>query len=105
LKISNTRKIGLISQEEDITIDIKNAYLITEINFDGLSNSANLSTYFSVEDYNIKTETYLIKNKSISINIGGFNNSGTESISKTLTKTDDESYKSQYDKKFEIINY
>ena len=105
LKISCTKDIGLKKKEEDITIDIKNVYLITEINFDGLSNTANLSTYFNVEDYNIRTETYLIQNKSININIGGFNNSDTSSIIKNIIKTEDETYKSQYDKTIEIINY
>jgi hypothetical protein len=105
LKITNTKDIGLKKHEEEITIDIRNAYLITEINFDGFINSANLSTYFSVEDYNIKTGTYLIQNNSIPIFIGGFNNSGTESTKKTLINSKDEPYKSQYDKKFEIINY
>ena len=79
--------------------------MITEINFDGLSNIANLSTYFSVEDYNIITETYLIQNNFISFNIGGFNNSGMGSANKSLIKTYNEEFKSQYDKKFEIINY
>ena len=105
LEISNTKNIGLMKQEEEITIDIKNAFLITEINYDGLSNSANLSTYFSVEDYNIKTETYLIQSGYNPINLGGFNMTGSGNITKYLTKTNNEPYKSQYDKKFEIINY
>lgn len=106
LKITYTKDFRLKKQEEDITIDIKNAYLITEINFDGLSNNAILSTYFNVEEYRIITETYIISSyKGKNIIIGGFNHQENLNMIKNLNKTEEELYKSQYDKKIEIINY